>query len=106
MKAELEEKKQADICLLMDEATIIPHPETGRPACKYPVFTTSSPHHIQKTWFTQELPLLSDETPSLQYRSLMNDTGAVGKQKVLAMVFILFLKITILKMAMFLLVIL
>lgn len=72
------------ICMLMDEAEIIAHPDTGRPACRYPVFTTASPHQVEKTWYTEELSLLNDETPSLQYHGLFNETGEAGKQDVLA----------------------
>jgi len=81
-----EEKAQSrleGICLMMDEATLVNHPDTDRPACRYPVFTTASPHLVDKTWYTEELSLLNDETPSLQYHGLFNETGEAGKQDVL-----------------------
>lgn len=82
-----EEKAQSrleGICMMMDEATLVNHPDTDRPACRYPVFTTASPHLVDKTWYTEELALLNDETPSLQYHGLFNETGEAGKQDVLA----------------------
>lgn len=82
-----EEKAQSrleGICMMMDEATLVNHPETDRPACRYPVYTTASPHLVDKTWYTEELALLNDETPSLQYHGLFNETGEAGKQDVLA----------------------
>lgn len=74
-----EQRKQEAICLLMDEASITPHPETGRPSCHYPVFTPISNWKVTKTWYDEELPLLADNTPELQYRGLFGETGEKGK---------------------------
>ncbi len=82
-KKQKEVAKMEGICLLMDEATIIPHPDSGFPSCRYPIYSTKSPHVVDKTWMIEDLAVLNDETPTLQYRGLFGEKGAVGKKKVL-----------------------
>lgn len=85
-KQNSEMRKQESICLLMDESEVISHPDTGRPSCKYPVFTTASPHKVDKTWYTEDLTLMNEETPALQYHDLFGRTGPEGKANVLEII--------------------
>jgi hypothetical protein len=82
-KEQRTQKQQEELCLMMDEASVVNHPETGRPACHYPIYTTASPHIVDKTWVHEDLMLLNEETPSLQYHGLYNAVGEDGKQEVL-----------------------
>lgn len=85
-KADKAMKRLENICLTMDESSIVAHPQTGFPACQYPIYTTSSPHVVRRDVMIEDLELLNDETPSLQYHGLFNETGAVGKEKVMAII--------------------
>ena len=85
-KADKVMKRYENICLSMDESSIVPHPQTGLPACQYPIYTTSSPHIVRRDVMVEELEVLNDDTPTLQYHGLFNETGAVGKEKVYAII--------------------
>jgi hypothetical protein len=82
VKKKRENDHQREICLIMDNASITTHPENGNPACRYPIYTTKSPHTVDITWFTEELSVINDETPNLQYRGLFGEKGEEGKRKV------------------------
>lgn len=85
-KADKAMKRLENICLMMDESSIVAHPQTGFLACQYPIYTTSSPHVVRRDVMIEDLEVLNDETPSLQYHGLFNETGAVGKEKVMAII--------------------
>lgn len=68
---------------MLDRSTIIDHPLTGKPACQYPMFMAVSPHKIDERTVTEELDTLTKETPLLQYRGLLGETGIEGKESVM-----------------------
>lgn len=82
LKADKERQGYEAICNTLDRSTIIDHPLTGRPACQYPMFMAVSPHKIDERIVTEELDTLTKETPLLQYRGLLGETGIEGKQSV------------------------
>lgn len=84
-KQEKVTKRQEDICRLLDESELVKNPSNGNTMCRYPIYTITSPHVVDKTIVTEDLDEMNDETPTFQYRGLFNETGALGKEKVLAM---------------------
>jgi hypothetical protein len=77
-----EKERQEGICLLMDGAEIISDPTTGRPACKYTMYTMSSPHIVDETPTITALTLMNDDTPHLQYNDWMGRTGEPAKHTI------------------------
>ena len=83
LKATKERQGYEAICNTLDRSTIIDHPLTGKPACQYPMFMAVSPHRIDERIVTEELDTLTKETPLLQYRGLLGETGIEGKESVM-----------------------
>lgn len=83
LKATKERQGYESICNMLDRSTIIDHPLTGKPACQYPMFMAVSPHKIDERTVTEELDTLTKETPLLQYRGLLGETGIEGKESVM-----------------------
>ena len=79
---ERERARQEGICLLMDGAEIVSDPTTGRPACRYTMYTMSSPHIVDETPMITALSLMNDDTPHLQYNDWMGRTGDPAKHTI------------------------
>ncbi len=71
---------QTNICNLVDgEMTV---DDRGIPACRYTMYSMSSPWIINEREVFEQLDNLNKETPSLQYRGLFNEQGEEGKKAI------------------------
>lgn len=77
VRLELARQEKVNICNLL-EGTVLTG-DNGREVCQYTQYSHASPWQINERVVQDDLEILNDETPLLQYQGLSNERGPAGK---------------------------